>query len=456
MVTRNPNAWTFEQETAKRYGDVGAPLQEALLTADQQLNQRARELVGNQGGSIGREAVGQRVIDAAKARNEALNQEVGALYRQAREAAGDIRVTDLRNLRDLPNHPEWADNAVFDDMLAALNKRLARYADADGGATGLTVSQAEELRKFIGNLGPDSGQTFAIRNVLKNALDTDILDNVGGQPFAEARAAATARFNEFNNTLSGRIANEGIPPEQVANRVMGPGVPLSDLRDLRTTLSNAPGGEEALRALPAQMVEDTLKPALGDEGGVKGAAVYENFLKNAPRLRAVLDPAAYKDVRRFALAARDARAAVPNSNVNYSNTASAYANIFAPATAPQRGPINEAVRQYAPRAVGGGIGGLIGLAAGNPTVGAGAGYFATQAAQEVAERRSADAMARQMAEQVMAAQNPQTAAELAAMREWQAQQDALLRAERDRLTGAIGGSPALGGTAAGLLDRRRN
>jgi hypothetical protein len=59
-----------------------------------------------------------------------------------------------------------------------------------------------------------------------------------------------------------------------------------------------------------------------------------------------------------------------------------------------------------------------------------------------------------MAEQVAAAQNPAMAAELAAMRQWQAQQDALVRAERDRLTASLS-NPAIGGTAAGLFGQRR-
>lgn len=456
MVTRNPSAWTFEQEAAKRAGELGAPLQQAITTADQQLGNRARELVGQQGGTIGREATGQRVIDAVQARNEALNAEVGALYTQAREKFGDVRVTDLRNLRDLQNHPEWADNAVFDDMLAALNKRLAKYADADGGATGLTVSQAEEVRKFINNLGADSNQTFAIRRVLKNALDSDVLDNVGGQPFAEARAAAAARFDEFNNTLPGRLVNERIPPEQVANRVMGQGVSLGDLRDLRNTLQQAPGGEDALRALPSQMVEDTLRPALGDEYGVAGASVYNNFMKNQDRLRELLDPSAYKDIRRFALAARDARATVPNSNVNHSNTASAYANFFAPATQPERSPLGALVGEYGPRAGGAAVGGLLGLIGGpsGAAVGAPAGYIATQALQEMGQRRTANAIAQRMAQQVEAARNPQLAAELASVNQWQAQQDALIRAERDRLTASLS-NPALGGASAGLFGQRR-
>lgn len=229
---------------------------------------------------------------------------------------------------------------------------------------------------------------------------------------------------------------------------MGPGVPLADLRDLKTTLRNAPGGDAALRALPAQMVEDTLKPALSAEGGVRGASVYENFVKNAPRLRAMLDPADYKDVRRFALAARDARAAVPNSNVNYSNTASAYANFFAPA---QQEQTKGLLGTYGPRVMGAAAG-TVGAA--NPLGGVG-GWLATQAAQDIAERRSADALSRRMAEQVFAAQNPQTAAELAAIQQWQAQQDALIRAERDRLTATIGGTPLLGGATVGFTERRR-
>lgn len=450
MVTRNPNAWTFEQETAKRYGDVGQPMQNALLTADQQLGDRARQIIRNEGGSIGPEAVGQRVIDAAQARDKALSERVGGLYKQVRDTFGDTRVPDLANMKALPANPDWGDNAAFDDMLSAVNKRLLRYADADGGASGLTVSQGEELRKFIGGLGADNSQTFAMRRVIQNALDADVIDNIGGAPFANARAAAAARFDEFRGTLPGKMVDEAIAPELVAARMRGAGTSLDDLRALRLTLEQAPGGQEALQSLRSQVLDDVLAPALNPEGGVAGAKTYQNFVQNAPRLRALVDPSTYKDVRRFALAARDARAAVPNSNVNYSNTASAYGNMFAPATAPARGALDQTIRNYAPRAVGGAVGGLV-----SGTPGAFVGYATTQAAQEIAARRATDAMTAKMAEQVMAAQNPQLAMQMARDAELKAMQDAALLAERDGLTGLLGSNPVIGGTAAGLFGKRR-
>lgn len=335
MVTRDPAAYKFQQDMLANAAQ-GQPIQQALRGVDLDLARSARGLVDLQGGAIGPEAMGDRVIKAAQSRDKALSDRVGSLYKQVRDNFGDARVPALDNLKAAQIHPDWADNTAFDDMVAAVNKRLSRYADADGGRSGLNVSQAEELRKFIGGLGQNSSQTFAMRRVLQDALDTDVIDNIGGAPFADARAAAAARFGEFRGTLPGKIAGEMIAPERVGARLRGAGTSLDDMRALRSTLENSPGGAEALQSLRSQMLDDVFSKGITPDNGVNGTTIYNEFSKAAPRLRTVLDPADYKQARHLAIAARDATAAVPKSGFNTSGTAQSLLGAVFPEGAPAK------------------------------------------------------------------------------------------------------------------------
>lgn len=417
MVTRDPRMWNFEQETAKLNG-AGDDMSAALIGVDDDLRRGARGIVDRQGGAIGREATGKRVGGVLADKNEALLSDVGDLYKQVRSEVGDARIPTLDNLAASQSHPEWWGNADFDNMAASINKRLSLMADADGGAAGLNVKQAEELRKFIGNLGADSKQTYAMRKVFQNALDTDVLDNFGGAPFAEARAARAAVHQEFTKTLPGKVAEGDIPAELLPKRLMSENsTTLDDLRALRSSLTSgrtAARGQEALDAIGAQVMDDMLKKYIPEEGTVKGGALFSEFQKNAPRLQIILGPERYKELRRLAQAARYATAEVPRSNPNYSNSASGVANILGPEVT-QKAASNlwpNLARRTAGAAVGATVGSVF------PGAGTAAGAVAGDQAAAAFNRSMASRAARtageKVAEQVRVARDPAAAARLIA------------------------------------------
>ena len=438
QITRDPAAWKFERETIKQ--DAGKPILEAFQQSDADIAAAARRIVDEQGGNIGPEAAGTRVKDALKARSDALRAEVSSLYKAVRENAGSQRATDLTNIRNLANHPDWADNAQYDDMLASVNKRLSRYADADGGQSGLTASQAEELRKFVGGLGQNSSQTFAMRRTIQDAIDTDVLDGIGGQPFAQARAAAKARFDEFSKTYAGKLAGDTVSPESVGKSFRSANTSLDDLRSVVKSIENSPGGKEALPAIRSQYVDEVLSSAITQDGKINGTAMYNNFTKNAPRLRAVLEPEAYKAVRRTAMAARDLTADVPYANVNHSNSASEIARLFPGGGSPDRGKIGNAIRYAIPRLAGAGTGAV----AGGP-YGAAAGWMASAGLDDLARARASAAAQRQ----VQLSVNPGQVDEVLVAQARKLVEDELLRR---RLRGLLAGpSGALGVVGSGAI-----
>ena len=407
MVTRDPRLWKFEQDTAKLTG-TGDDMLAAITGVEDDLRTGARSLVDRQGGAIGQEAMGKRVTGVLADKNQALSDEVGALYKTVREQSGNARIPALENLKGTYVHPEWADNAQFDDMAAAINKRLGRYADADGGASGLTVSQSEELRKFIGNLGPNDRQGFAMRKVFQNALDADVLDNFGGTPFANARAAAAARFAEFGKTLPGKVAAGDIPGERLASRIMSQATPLDDVRALRASLntgSTSARGSDALDALGAEVMDDMLRKHIPADGLIKGGQLFKEFQQSAPRLQIILGPQRYKEMRRLAMAAQYATADVPKAGVNYSNSATTIASMLGPEAS--QGAAGNLLPNLA-RRVGGAVAGGLGLG----PVGAIVGDQAAAAANKGIAARAARTAGQKVAEQVRLSRDPAAAARL--------------------------------------------
>lgn len=407
MVTREPRLWKFERETAK-LPEVGDDMLSAIQGVQDDLTTASRNLVDRQGGAIGREATGARLSKALADKNDDLSQEVSALYSQVRDATGNARIPTLENLKGTYSHPDWADNAQFDDMAAAINKRLARYADADGGASGLTVNQSEELRKFIGNLGTNDRQGFAMRKVFQNALDTDVLDNFGGAPFANARAAAASRFAEFGKTLPGKVAAGDIPAERLGDRLLSAQTPLADVRQLRQSLTTgrtAEQGKVALDTLGAQVLDDMFAKGTTAGGSINGTALSKQFDQMAPRLQIILGPQRYKELRRLSQAAKYATTEVPGAAVNHSNTASTLAGMMGKDVS--QAASNNLLPNFARRAAGAVTGGILG--------GPVAGIIGDQAAAAVNRSiasKAYQAASAKLASQIAIARNPIKAAEM--------------------------------------------
>lgn len=406
MVTRDPRMWNFEQETAKLNG-AGDDMLAAITGVEDDLRRGARGIVDRQGGAIGQEAMGKRANSVLADKSQALQDEVGALYTQVREQSGNARIPDLKNTRALSDHPEFADNDIFDGMVAQLNKRLQRYADADGGAAGLSVNQAEQARRFVGKLGGQDPESRLMRKTIQEALDADVLDNFGGAPFAEARAAARARFDEFGKTLPGKVASGDIPGERLSSRIMSQSTPLDDVRALRKSLTGGPTaarGRDALDSIGAEVMDELLKKHIPSEGMIKGGQLFTEFQKSAPRLQIILGPQRYKELRRLALAARYATADVPKANVNYSNSASSVANILGPEVTKRAA--SNLLPNLARRVAGTAVGSLGGI------TGALAGDAAANTANQALASRAARTAGTKVAEQVRLARDPVAAANL--------------------------------------------
>lgn len=542
MVTRDPAAISFEQNTARRIG--GEDLARQLREVEAGLVEKGRSIVRDLGGAKGPEATGKAVEEVLDVKRGEMQQVTSRLYDKVRETRGDEPVGNLQSFRDFIGSPQVTDNATFDAMRESVGRRLKRFgppvddtpvANADaaversakladqirgywsfqkgwghrrepiqvlvrgngqidgwvasrsGGnirnkmheengdrlvqlspddetglsgildaamkprpSSGVTVAQAEELRKFIGGLGNGIEPSVRMmRRQMIDALDDDVVNAVGDDAFKAARASARARFEEFSKTFPGKLADEKLAPEHLTRRILGDGVKLSDLRSLKRSLTTGTPdqiarGTSALSDLRAQAVEELLGKAVDADGNLVGSTLAREFGKAAPKFRELLGPDEFKTLRRLAAATRDVKAYPVGHSVNTSNTAATLESMFS--NAPTR------VRD-------GWLGllGRIGLRAGAHAVAAPAGPLGNVAVEGVraagaaaAASKAESAAAQALLEKIRLAQNPEAAA--AAIAEAQAAAssspaiaDFLQQAGFGRLIGT--GGRALGGSA---------
>lgn len=408
MVTRDPKAFSFERNAAKLEG-VGDDLAQQMQQVETSLVNKGRTLVKRLGGSKSSEAVGRSAQGVLNAQREAEQKLTARLYEKVRATRGDEPVGDLKTFRDFMEESDMADNAIFDTMRESINRRLARITQ--GGS--VTVKQAEELRKFIRGLGSNSEPSVReARRQLISALDDDVVEAVGDDAFKAARASAKAGFEKWKKTFAGKLADEGIAPELLTKRILGDGVRLSDVREVKQTLTASPEGRKAWLGLQARSIDDLLDKAVTGDGMLKGATLHRLFKGNEDKFRELLTPKDYRILRDLAEATRDVKEFPVGHSVNTSNTTIAAANLFG----------------NAPRAIKTGwlkfLGRIVaraGAHAGATAVAGPAGNLAVESARAasgaVASTRAQEAAARELLKKVQMARSPETAA--AAIREAQ-------------------------------------
>jgi hypothetical protein len=377
MVTRDPRAWQYERNSSKLAG-YGDEMMNHLKGIEDQLADAGRGIVGQ---SPGREGAGEGLHRAMADKSQALQDEVGRLYTGVRETVGDVPVGNLTRFRDFLESPDIADDVSLDGVREAIGRRMARFGDDP-----ITVTQAEDFRKFVSRLnvpGATPGEAARARRLIVEALDDDVAASVPGDAFAGPRAAARARFEEFNQTFPGRVADNAIAPEQLVKRINQAGTRNSDIRDLRQSLltgtrQQRQQGRAALNNLRAQTIGDLINPSISPDNAVNGSQLFRDFTNNQERLGTILTPGQMRTIGDYVAASRDATATVPHAAVNHANSGTLLAGMFGD-VAPGGG--GNLLRRLAGQLTGATVGGIPGVVLSEGLEAAGGAVAGGRAAQ---------------------------------------------------------------------------
>lgn len=333
MVTRNPRDWTMERN-----------MQKLAQSPDEQIAKMGQELtdtyVGNDKALVARlqslseklpkgtqEAHGMAVMKSLDDLSKASQKRVGQLYELVKKEQGDQLASDARQLADTLDNLK--DSTYAEKLVGSVNNKLKRFGmiDNEGKLTNktLTVSQAEELRKFVNTLPNDFGK----KDIIK-AIDEDVLSGAGSDAFGTAREAAKKRFGMLDNPSTQRALGAWGELQQGKTAQNFIKTNLIDAADqdvltLVRTLNKLPKARaaKARDELGAGLLKYLESKSVNPNSGQFSGAGLNKAVKDIGegKIEAVLGKQGLDEIKSLARAGLDATYQPPYSAVNSSNTA---------------------------------------------------------------------------------------------------------------------------------------
>lgn len=340
MVTRSPRDWTMERNLQKlaqspdeQISSVGQELTGVYQANDKALTSK---LAGMRKGlpQGSQESLGLTVMEKLGGLSKSSQKEVSEVYNQIRDTIGDELASDARNVHNVLTDPDVVDSAYSEGVLSSVTKRLRRYGliDENGALTPktLTVTQAEEFRKFLTNMaqGAEKKEMPFIQKFIK-ATDDDVLSGFGSQAFGDARAAARERFAMLGNQSTqkalgalGELEQGKTSQSFIRSQVLNGSE--ADVESLVSTIAKMPAGDKkaATDSLAAGVLDHLREKAVDRAGKFSGASLDDAVQKIGGRkLLAILGKERLAKLSSLVKAGIDATYQPPYSAVNNSNTA---------------------------------------------------------------------------------------------------------------------------------------
>lgn len=342
QLTRDNDQLRFERETSKREG-LGVPINSRLQNQQQTMHSNFNAVgAGIDGPVYGDDAAqGASVRRAVDEYRDQRKKEKDAAYKIAQEAGETSAI-----IPQVEGLKETFEQMRIDQGIVPKNKAMFDEAkrlgiiDADGNLLPTTVDTLEMFRKFA-NRGYNLADPTEARQrrFLINSIDSTLDATDAGPAYKQARATASAYYDEFDNSplASGIGSNkrgtnvEKVADEKVSSKILSSSI--QEIDQLRTTLNATPEGQRQWRGLQGSMLENIRGKAFGTQTDTNGtpliqAATFKRYvtgLDQSGKLEAVLGPDNAQTIRNLVEVA-DAIATTPPGTVNHSGTSAMIMN----------------------------------------------------------------------------------------------------------------------------------
>lgn len=347
LVTGDPFQSGVEYQNARAQTPIGDVTRQAISeeqTALRNYADRVNNMTGRDA-TLGPEGVGQKIVAPLEKMSDWFDTKAGDLYKKAREAAGDVPLSETPALTNLLSDPDMADRmAASTDGQAlynAVQRRYARFAglgnEAGEGAIDAparTITNAENFRQFVNQVGRDNPKFGNFIGRVKQALDEDVGAAGGGGLFNEARQMWQQRQqmladpNGISKLLDpdGNGLNRSVSLEKVGQRIMG--MDGANFRNLLGSMDKikkmapelAPDVDAAMSELRGQATKQLTDA--GGSGQYWNANKFSQTAQNlSPKLRLMFDDGELGAIRTLNEAGRIIRqpGAYPGAAVQHIN-----------------------------------------------------------------------------------------------------------------------------------------
>lgn len=330
QITRSVDDFALQQEGLKSTGRV----EQRIAAQDKVLTTRFDDAILETTGDPFLPT--SSVSDSLVRKAGELDNEIGALYKQAREVAPDDRVVKFDSLSKKLKELAPLDQRSGGNVRAVFGTLQQRgLLDENFKPTGrIGIEETEtQVRQFINSLydGGKSGGDIS-NNVLremKEALDDDVFRGAGGDLFKQARQAKAsfengltrAKISKFDTRKKNLVRDilenkDSVDPERFTNKVVfSKSWRNSDLKQLKDYITTEGHGQAAWNDLKADVLQkikekafigaddasgfrslsrDKIQKALGDIGDEKLKTIFEpneiKFLKDLERVAKFREP----------------------------------------------------------------------------------------------------------------------------------------------------------------------
>lgn len=335
QATRDPVAVSDERNirgAATQYADLFKEQHEGLIKNLGAL----REEVGPNVFSTNAVEHGDTLIAAYKRIDDAAEAQIGALYKELRDALGSQVPIDaqriLSNTRNALRNDLMTDHAP-----ASVMKSLEELAEAKN----MTFENFESLRTQLARIQRSAtadGNAKHAASIIRTQLEELPLAAGSGaermKPIADrARAAARARFKALEADPAYEAAVNGtVPPDRFVQKFVVGGT-RDDVARMRQAFANDPTAVETMGTAAYDHLRNTAGVDAFGNGAFSQARFNKQLAALDPKMHDLFSPQTAERLRQFGRVARTIQEEVPGSFVNRSNTAVAQLGTAAARTA---------------------------------------------------------------------------------------------------------------------------
>lgn len=291
QVTQRATDFMQQQELAKQSSKVRSALQKQNATLTTRFNNAVLET----GGRPDRPT--NTVVDAITERATRLDNEIGRLYKMARDAAPDQKNVRFDSLDAMVKKlmPQNRKGGYNIEALVGELKEQGIYNSKNQLVGKIDVNTAEQIRQTINDLYDPSNPFGNIQlRMLKERLDDDVFKSAGQDVFAQARKAKfqferdliRSKLSKFDsrraNLVRDVLENKISPDTFVKDVVFSKRWRAEDLSQLKTYLEAEDAGKSAFNDLRSEVlteIRDRAFKGAQDENGL--TIITRNRLESA-------------------------------------------------------------------------------------------------------------------------------------------------------------------------------
>lgn len=327
-LTLNPTDVTRDQNLVKMSANSSDPAAQTLANVRGDNQKKILNFINNMGAqnATNRVDAGSNVISTLEGVDTAARNQIGGLYKSARDSTGRSATIDHTTFTNRAN--DLLDDSLLGGKLPGdVRNKLNSIAQAK---TPLTVDVAEQFKTNIGALqraSNDPAERLALAKVREALEEAPLMggtENQAQQAFNKAREANRKYMQIVESTPALKAVRDGVEPDRfVYDYITGPKSTIKQMDNLRNLVKESPEALDTIRSQILQHLKSKGTGGAADEVASFSPKPFNDELAKMGdgKLRIFFSPEEVKQLKSLGRVASYEKFQPTGSAVNNSNTA---------------------------------------------------------------------------------------------------------------------------------------